>query len=262
MTMSQKTISRFTLFITTVVFAGMLGVTTSAYENPTASAPGNNTDGPINIGPTNQVKDGSLGVNAFVARNNALFNDKVRIDGLVRGGVPANVTSTVTVGSTTEAVGMKTVGTLHTELGFKVGALAHGGSDLKPICADADGILHICGKGLPSLIETSNTLNNSQNLRTQTFKVGKSVAAGNKYHLRFYSDSTYVVAVAGDTPETIAIKLRDAINNTAVREWNAGGVPNFGSPGFPPKALADRDEVIITFNFNREKKFTSEATEN
>lgn len=54
-----------------------------------SSAPNNNLVPPINININSQVKDGSLSVGPLIAYNNAEFNMKTFLNGLIKGGTPA-----------------------------------------------------------------------------------------------------------------------------------------------------------------------------
>ena len=47
--------------------------------------PSNNVSGPLNEGPSDQVKDGGLAVNAFIARGNALFYLPIKIESFADG---------------------------------------------------------------------------------------------------------------------------------------------------------------------------------
>ena len=46
-----------------------------AWSEPTAAPPGNNVAAPINVGSTDQVKNGGLGVNSLAVFGNSLFGD-------------------------------------------------------------------------------------------------------------------------------------------------------------------------------------------
>ena len=56
---------------------GVLGIVSAtlafAWNEPTAAPPGNNAPAPINVGTTNQVKNGRLGVNALAVFGSSLF---------------------------------------------------------------------------------------------------------------------------------------------------------------------------------------------
>lgn len=113
----------------------------------------------------------------------------------------------------------------------------------------------------PSLIQVSNTNTGAGGTRTQIFEVGGSISAGNKFNLTVYSYTNTVIAVAGDTPITIAAKLRDAINNTSLAQWDSvGSAPNNGTNGYPPSATSNGDRVTIILNF--QNQFAANATVN
>jgi hypothetical protein len=102
---------------------------------------------------------------------------------------------------------------------------------------------------IPTLHQISNT-ENANSTRTQVFQVGENVSAGNKFDLVVYSHVVRVVAVNGDTPQTIAQKLADAINATTAAQWNEfNSAPANGTPGFKPTATANNNQVTIVLNF-------------
>ncbi len=61
-----------------------------AWTGPTAPAPGNNTDAPINVATTSQVKAGGLWVNALGVTKNAIIG-KVQLDDVVVEGTACGV---------------------------------------------------------------------------------------------------------------------------------------------------------------------------
>ena len=50
-----------------------------------ANPPANNVPGPINEGPSSQIKNGGLSVNAFTARGNSLFYQPVKVYSFIGG---------------------------------------------------------------------------------------------------------------------------------------------------------------------------------
>lgn len=102
----------------------------------------------------------------------------------------------------------------------------------------------------PSITQTSEENTGSGGTRTQVFTIGNNVAIGNRFVLETYSHKVTVVAVTGDTPSSIAGKLRDGINNTTAEAWNDhGGAPATGTPGFKPTATSSGSQVIAVLNF-------------
>jgi len=100
---------------------------------------------------------------------------------------------------------------------------------------------------LPSITLTSSGTNG--NTTSETFRVGNSVAPGNKFLLEVYSHPVVIVAVAGDTNVTIAQKLATALNNTTAGQWDsAGTAPAPGTPGFPPTAVPHNGNITITLD--------------
>lgn len=100
----------------------------------------------------------------------------------------------------------------------------------------------------PSFISTYNA-GTVGSTRTQVFIIGASVEAGDVFGVMVYSHGVSITAVSGDTPLSIANKLRDAINATTALEWNDhGSAPASGTPGFKPTAVVDR-ALILTLNY-------------
>lgn len=101
----------------------------------------------------------------------------------------------------------------------------------------------------PTLIQTSNTTTGPGGIRTQIFQVGADVNAGNKFYVEVYSHHVEVIAVGGDTPTTIATKLKNAVNATTAAQWNDhGSAPSPGTAGFKPAATSAGDLITITLD--------------
>lgn len=117
-----------------------------------------------------------------------------------------------------------------------------------------------CVSNNPTLTEISNTSTGAGGIRTQVFKVGNDILPGNKFQLGVYSVVKTVLAVTGDTPTSIAQKLRNAINNTTASQWNAMGSAPTNQNGFPPNATSSGSNVTITLN--HQNNFGGYAYEN
>lgn len=78
---------------------------------------------------------------------------------------------------------------------------------------------------------------------TQVFRIGAAVNPGFIYSCGVYSVTLSVVAVDGDTADSIATKLAAAVNNTSLVSWN-----QFGSNtrNFKPAAIANGDTITLT----------------
>lgn len=108
----------------------------------------------------------------------------------------------------------------------------------------------------PSLTLTSNTV--SAGKRTQVFQVGSSVNVGNKFYVEVYSHHVEIVAVAGDTPASIATKLKNAVNATTATQWNDhASAPAPGTLGFKPTATSSSN--IITLVLDQGHQFAGNA---
>ena len=116
-----------------------------------------------------------------------------------------------------------------------------------------------CSSNNPTLTQISNTDTGPGGKRTQIFRVGNDVVAGNRFELMVYSVGRTVTAVQGDTATSIAQKLVAAINNTSTSEWNQYSNHN-GINGFPPHANSNGADITITLNY--QNQFGGYAYEN
>lgn len=69
---------QFGIFLTAFLVL-LVAFTASAWTGPTQSPPGGNVAAPVNVGSTDQVKNGGLSVNAFAAFGNSYFAGNVGI---------------------------------------------------------------------------------------------------------------------------------------------------------------------------------------
>ncbi len=146
--MKQQLFNNIKLIAFALVFAIGLSYAYAAWSEPTASAPGDNIDIPVNNGPISQIKSSNLSVGAFLVTQNAQFDQVTLAGGVVRGGTPSDVTSTVNFGGNDAGTmrtvtvqangGMRVQGTLRTQ------ALSNTASLRNPVCADTLGNLVKC----------------------------------------------------------------------------------------------------------------------
>lgn len=109
-----------------------------------------------------------------------------------------------------------------------------------PICdngsAGTPATQNFTTQSIPTLTLISSGTTGAIN--RDTFQVGPNIMAGNRFMLEVYSHVITVVALAGDTPVSIALKLVDLVNTTLAAVWNsAGTAPSIGTMGFPPVAF-------------------------
>lgn len=141
----------------------VLGLTLSAgisyatnWVAPAGSPPGNNAEAPINVGTAGQLKNGGLGVQGFIAWDNALFAKNVWIKDPLNPSAKGNleVSGDVLVRDNTNIVGNLTVGDASvdpTQGGVtKIATLTHSNSTDTHVCADQNGVLFLCGATPPS----------------------------------------------------------------------------------------------------------------
>lgn len=115
----------------------------------------------------------------------------------------------------------------------------------------ASNIVAVTRNSSPTITQVSDSDTGPGGTRTQIFTIGPTVTAGNRYVLTVYSHDITVTAVLGDTPSSIANKLKDAINATTEGDWNDhGSAPASGTPGFKPSASSSGNQVIIVLNYN------------
>lgn len=133
------------LLLTVPVCVLLATVSSTAYTAPLFGPGGDSGEHmPVTIGATDQDKKGGLSVHAFVASSGAQFDQDVSFVGMIRGGTPSDVNSTVTFGNTSASVGVKIAGLTAIDGKFQSDALKTGGGE-KPLCAKADGTIYLCG---------------------------------------------------------------------------------------------------------------------
>ena len=111
----------------------------------TAGTPPNcNTDSPLDISATDQVKDGGLSVNTFQSRTGSDFVQQTAFTGLVNGGTNTVTSSTIPFGTTAKKVSISQSGNTKIVGTYQSDSLKTGGGS-KPLCASTDGTFYICG---------------------------------------------------------------------------------------------------------------------
>jgi hypothetical protein len=111
----------------------------------------------------------------------------------------------------------------------------------------------------PAINVVSNNI--TEPTRVQTFSVGDSVTAGNKFYVEVYSHHVEVTAVDGDTPATIAAKLVNAVNAQTESDWDTeGSAPATGTPGFKPFAQYPGTGSNFSIELNSANQFAAGAT--
>lgn len=150
----------------------VLGLTLSAgisyatnWIAPAGSPPGNNAEGPVNVGTSGQLKNGGLGVQGFVAWDNALFAKDVFIKDPLnpsnKGNLEVSGNTTVgeglVVGQNTNIGGNLTIGDVSTDPAqggvTQIASLTHSNSTDTHVCADQNGVLFLCGGTPPPPVD-------------------------------------------------------------------------------------------------------------
>ncbi len=85
----EKLINKFGIAIAMIfAFAGVV-YAQSTFLAPTQAPPGGNTEAPLNVGASNQTKNGALGVNSLAVFNNEVVNGSLNVKGgYFANGVP------------------------------------------------------------------------------------------------------------------------------------------------------------------------------
>ncbi len=154
-----------------LAFALVVAFGTSAladWANPGAAAPSGNIAAPLHVGPY-QIKDGGLSVNGFAAYNNSAFSQHITLDGIVRGGVPTDTTSTVTFGNPAVATTMLVSGNIASNSYIQSLSVANTANNT--LCADAVGAIYTCNSsdkclnfsGEQTTVPAGHTQNSSGN---------------------------------------------------------------------------------------------------
>ena len=96
---------------------------------------------PINTGSVDQTRNGDLHVGTFMAESNAQFDQNLFLAGVVRGGTPSDVNSTVSFGGT-DTVNIVGTGGINATSYLRSDLLANNNS--KEVCATPEGVLVLC----------------------------------------------------------------------------------------------------------------------
>lgn len=138
--------NHFKKFLIIIPLLLVAGGTFAAYTfvGPTAAPTSNNTDGPLDISATDQIKNGGLSVNTFQSRTGSDFLQQTTFTGLVNGGTVAAGTSSIPFGTSANKASIKETGNATIAGNYQSDSLKTGGG-VKPLCANATGTFYICG---------------------------------------------------------------------------------------------------------------------
>jgi hypothetical protein len=152
---------------------------TRAYSVPIGAVGAVNTNPPLDTSSLDQIKSGGLSIGTFHVQGNSSFGSNpttnyVLLNGLVRGG---NATSTtpgqVVFGGTSNKVDVAFSGGVAIDGTFQSDTLKTGGGK-KPLCANGNGALYICGTTPPSVPQAQTVVASAQ---FETFSAGQFVVA-------------------------------------------------------------------------------------
>lgn len=132
------------IILVSLLFAAGAAMAAYSFIGPTAAPTGNNTDAPLDISASNQIKHGGLAVNAFQAVSGSDFVQQASFAGLVNGGRSNTSNSTIIVGTPSQATSVTDLGNATVAGEYQSNALQTGGGT-QPLCADQNGNFYICG---------------------------------------------------------------------------------------------------------------------
>ena len=124
-------------------------IATASWSEPSSLPPTGNVGVPLHRG-VDQVKDGDLGVQGFIAQQSASFLQDTFFTGTLHGGNPGDTTSTVffggkDAGGTLHTVDVANVGNIEAVKTVTVGDVANTGN--AHLCAATDGTITFCDSG-------------------------------------------------------------------------------------------------------------------
>jgi hypothetical protein len=123
----------------------------AAWTAPTGSAPANNVDVPLHVGP-DQIKidapaspnnSGGLSVGSFIANQNAEFDQQVFFNGMIRGGNGSTADSQVSFGDSSHVVNANVKGDTSAKGLLTNNSLSN--TQATTLCAATDGTISLCG---------------------------------------------------------------------------------------------------------------------
>ncbi len=134
-----------TITTSIVVFAFLSFVAwgVDAYTPPTTAPTQANTNGPIVIDGTNQVKLGGLSVGAFYTTGNAQLAQTAAFAGTLYGGT-STTPAALAFGTPTNQVNIEVSGATYATDSYKTAFLASTDSFMSKLCAEQTGALSIC----------------------------------------------------------------------------------------------------------------------
>jgi hypothetical protein len=138
----KKHLSKLFIIIPLLLVGGA-AMAAYTFVGPISGPTANNTDAPLDVSATNQIKNGGLSVATFEARGNAYFDQSTYFSGMIRGGTVANNAPNVSFGSTAAPANVVQTGNMFLSGTYQSDTLKTGGG-LKPLCADSAGKFFIC----------------------------------------------------------------------------------------------------------------------
>lgn len=134
---------KLTLFGLALVFGAQM-ISAQTWTDPTTTPSGDNMEVPVNATGVSQTKQGGLSVGAFIAAQDAQFDQQLFLNGMVRGSDPTDLSadSTVLFGGNGKTVSGSVTGNLSADTFIQMTTL--GGAAATPLCADEMGNIIAC----------------------------------------------------------------------------------------------------------------------
>jgi hypothetical protein len=129
------------LLVATGVFAAY------SFTGPSSNPTSNNTDGPLDISATDQIKNGGLSVNTFYSENGSDLKQQSSFAGLVNGGTASEGSSTIQFGNSSDQTSVDLSGNASVKGTLQSDSLATPDGKTDTLCADANGNFYVCSTG-------------------------------------------------------------------------------------------------------------------
>ncbi|HWC57506.1 MAG TPA: hypothetical protein VG621_00940 [Candidatus Paceibacterota bacterium] len=199
-----------------------LSYATSTWTAPSQTPPSGNLPPPVNeIVNGDQIKNGDLSVDGFIAAKDAQFDQELFLNGIVRGGVPGDTSSTVHIG------GKDTSGVVHNvtvNVEGNVSATDYirssplSNTQTDNVCATASGTLVLCSPSSGG----GGSSGGAQQYYASCFVAGTQVtlANGTKENIE---DVKVGDVLKGDTTNNVVVGFhRPLLNDDKLYAFNGG----------------------------------------
>lgn len=192
--MNIKTILKNSLYVI-IGSAVAIGISYAAhaatFTNPSGTPPAGNTAFPINVGTANQVKQGGLAVQAFIASQNVELDGNSYFAGSWHADPTSANPGTISFGGTDPNTVLRKVSLALTGGFGNSGSIASSplaNNALKPVCSDSNGSVVLCTatdicsniSGTQSTVPAGYTANSNGTCSLSPLRFSSIVADGDK----------------------------------------------------------------------------------